>query len=174
MQIWDSAGQERYKALIPSYVRGASIIFILYDVSNKNTFTNVITWINFIKQVNTDDSVLVLCGNKIDLVRQVSTSEGKILADKENMIFFETSAKNATGVSNMMYTCIAQLPFFEQFQVDKESLIKDLANNNSKNTEPGIFDINVDKNVVVNNAQNSSNIVLNKKNLENEKKGCGC
>ena len=90
------------------------------------------------------------------------------------MIFFETSAKNATGVSNMMYTCIAQLPFFEQFQVDKESLIKDLANNNSKNTEPGIFDINVDKNVVVNNAQNSSNIVLNKKNLENEKKGCGC
>ena len=67
LQIWDSAGQERYKALIPSYVRGASIVFIVYDVTNKNTFTNVITWINFIKQVNTDASYLVLCGNKIDL-----------------------------------------------------------------------------------------------------------
>ena len=176
LQIWDSAGQERYKALIPSYVRGASIIFILYDVSNKNTFTNVITWINFIKQVNTDDSVLVLCGNKIDLPRQVSTSEGKILAEKENMIFFETSAKNATGVSNMMYTCIAQLPFFEQFHVEKESLIQDLANNNSKNTEGGIFEIDVDKNNnnYGGNADNSSNIVLNKKNIENEKKKCGC
>ena len=175
LQIWDSAGQERYKALIPSYVRGASIIFILYDVSNKSTFTNVITWINFIKQVNTDDSFLVLCGNKIDLPRQVSTSEGKILADKENMIFFETSAKNSNGVSNMMYSCIAKLPFFEQFQVEKEKLIEDLANNNSKTTEAGIFDIEVDKN---NNngvdAENLSNIVLNKKNLEEQKKGCAC
>ena len=175
LQIWDSAGQERYKALIPSYVRGASIIFILYDVSNKNTFTNVITWINFIKQVNTDDSVLVLCGNKIDLARQVSNSEGKILAEKENMIFFETSAKNATGVSNMMYTCIAQLPFFEQFQVEKESLIQDLANNNNKNTEGGIFEIDVEKNNnYTGNAENSSNIILNKNNIENEKKKCGC
>ena len=176
LQIWDSAGQERYKALIPSYVRGASIIFILYDVSNKNTFTNVITWINFIKQVNTDESVLVLCGNKIDLPRQVSTSEGKILADKENMIFFETSAKLATGVNNMMYTCIAQLPYFEQFQVERENLIQDLANNNSKNTEGGIFEIDIDKNSnnQAGNAENSSNIVLNKKNMEKEKNGCGC
>ena len=78
LQIWDSAGQERYKALIPSYVRGASIVFIVYDVTNKNTFTNVITWINFIKQVNTDESYLVLCGNKIDMPRQVSTNEGKL------------------------------------------------------------------------------------------------
>ena len=176
LQIWDSAGQERYKALIPSYVRGSSIIFIIYDVSNKNTFSNVITWINFIKQVNTDDSVLVLCGNKIDLPRQVSISEGKILADKENMLFFETSAKNATGVSNMMYTCIAKLPYFDQFQVDKETLIKELANSNiNKNTEKGIFDIEVDKNNNYGDAtQNSSNIVLNKKNAVNEKKNCGC
>ena len=94
------------------------------------------------------------------------------------MIFFETSAKNSTGVSNMMYTCIAQLPFFEQFQVEKESLIQDLANNNSKNTEGGIFEIDVDKNDknknYGDNGQNSSNIVLNKKNIENEKKKCGC
>ena len=69
------------------------------------------------------------------------------MADKEKMIFFETSAKNSTGVNNMMYTCIAQLPFFEQFQVDKKSLIQDLTNNNSKNIEGGLFDINVDKNI---------------------------
>ena len=109
------------------------------------------------------------------MARQVSTSEGKILADKENMIFFETSAKNAMGVNNMMYTCIAQLPFFEPYQVEKETLIQELANNNSKNTEGGIFEIDVDKNNnYSNNAENSSNIVLNKKQIEKEKKSCGC
>jgi len=166
--------------LIPSYVRGASIIFILYDVSNKNSFTNVITWVNFIKQVNTDESVLVLCGNKIDLPRQVSTSEGKILAEKEKMIFFETSAKSSTGVNNMMYTCISNLPFFETFQVDKQVLIKELENNNAKNTEGGIFEIDVDKNRNLNqnqiiNQDNSSHFVLTKKTEEPvKKKKCAC
>ena len=176
LQMWDSAGQERYKALIPSYVRGASIVFIVYDVSNKNTFINVTTWINFIKQVNTDESALVLCGNKIDLPRQVSTSEGKILAEKENMVFFETSAKNSTGVATMMYTCISRLPFFEPFQVDKETLIKELENNNNnKNTEAGIFEIEADKNNnSVINPGNNSNIILNKKDIDEEKKSCGC
>ena len=98
------------------------------------------------------------------------------MADKENMLFFETSAKNATGVSNMMYTCIAKLPYFEQFEVERENLIQELANNNSKNTEGGIFEIKIDKtnnNPV--NADNSSNIVLNKNNnIEKEKKRCGC
>ena len=166
-------------------MRGASIIFILYDVSNKNSFTNVITWINFIKQVNTEESILVLCGNKIDLTRQVSTSEGKILAEKEKMFFFETSAKNSSGVNNMMYTCISQLPFFEPFQVDKQVLIQELEKNNAnnaKNTEPGIFEIDIDKNQnqyqyqnQIINQDNSSHFVLNKKPEEQvKKKKCGC
>ena len=175
LQIWDSAGQERYKALIPSYVRGASIVFIIYDISNKNTFTNVITWINFIKQVNTDESFLVLCGNKIDLPRQVSTNEGKVLAEKENLFFFETSAKSGEGVNKMMYTCIAKLPFFEQYNIDnKEKLIQELSEGNSK-VDLGGKVYNVDIN---NNYDNSTNIILNKnqknENVENGKKKCGC
>ena len=118
---------------------------------------------------------MVLCGNKIDLPRQVSTSDGKILADKEKMIFFETSAKESTGVSNMMYTCISQLPFFESFQVEKEALIQELAKVNSNKTEGGIFEIDVDKNNnSVVNPQNASNIVLSKNNIDDEKKKCTC
>lgn len=91
------------------------------------------------------------------------------------MIFFETSAKASTGVCNMMYTCISQLPFFESFQVEKETLIQELANNNNNKTEGGIFEIDVDKNANSDaNAQNSSNIVLNKNNLDDEKKKCAC
>ena len=139
--MWDSAGLERYRALIPSYVRGASIIFIIYDVSSKESFSNLGTWINFIKQVNTDNSMMVLCGNKTDLGRSVTTQEGQTLANKEQMVFFETSAKSGENVNRMMYSCIADLPFFEQFQIgNKEQLVKELEGGNKKE-QNSIYDI---------------------------------
>ena len=174
LQIWDSAGQERYKALIPSYVRGASIIFIVYDVSNKSSFTNLITWINFIKQVNTDESMLVLCGNKIDLTRQVSTNDGKILAEKEKVLFFETSAKNSININHMIFSCIANLPFFEQFADDKDNIIQELENNNTKTTEPGIFEIDIEKNNELNQEVPSELVVIDQKLLRKGKKKCAC
>ena len=141
--MWDSAGLERYRALIPSYVRGASIIFIIYEVSSKESFNNLGTWINFIKQVNTDNSMIVLCGNKTDLERRVTTQEGRDLANKEQMMFFEASAKNGENVNKMMYSSIAELPFFEQFQFgNKEDLIKELeGGNNKKEQQNSIYDI---------------------------------
>ena len=147
LQMWDSAGLERYRALIPSYVRGASIIFIVYDISSKESFNNLTTWINFIKQINTDNSLIALCGNKIDLERKVLTEEGKNLANKEKLLFFEVSARKGDNVNRMMYTCISEMPFFEQFKIeDKEGLIKDLEGFNNKKELNSIYDIEKDKN----------------------------
>ena len=126
LQIWDSAGQERYKALIPSYVRGAAIIFIIYDISDYKTFANLESWINFIKQVNTDESLLILCGNKSDLERKINYKEGYELAKKNGMMFFETSAKTSNNINFMMYTAISHLPFFSQFDIDKKILTEEL------------------------------------------------
>ena len=177
--MWDSAGLERYRALIPSYVRGASIIFILYDISSKDTFSNLENWINFIKQVNTDNSMIVLCGNKLDLDRQVTYKEGSELANKEGMKFFETSAKNGENVNRMMYSCIAELPFFEQFNVDKETLIKELENINSKKEQNSIYDIVKEKKeekvvgLNVNGQQQGQNVVVpGKLELKKRKRGC--
>lgn len=140
--MWDSAGLERYRALIPSYVRGASMIFIIYDISSQDSFNNLPTWISFIKQVNTDNSMIVLCGNKTDLNRKVTTQEGKTLANKEHMLFFEVSAKNGENVNKMMYSCIAELPFFEQYQSgNKEDLVKELEGGNYKKSQNSIYDI---------------------------------
>ena len=179
MQIWDSAGQERYKSLIPSYVRGASIIFIVYDVSNKNTFLNVNSWINFIKQNNKDDSMLVLCGNKIDLKRQVDESDGRILANKENLFFFETSAKNAEGVNFMMYSCISKLSFFDGFKGDNNDLIKELEIQNSgKKEQNSFFDITKQNlyngDLTINDNKTQNEIENYRKNIKMEKKSCGC
>jgi len=184
--MWDSAGLERYRALIPSYVRGASLIFIIYDVSSVETFNNLGTWINFIKQVNTDNSMIILCGNKTDLQRKVTTKEGKDLANKEQMMFFEASAKTGENVNKMMYSCIAELPFFEQFQIgDKEQLIKELEGGNNKKEQNSIYDIvkeqnnekqadlkvqgqEQDKNQNNQNDENPGVIIIKKR----KKKGC--
>ena len=160
--MWDSAGLERYRALIPSYVRGASMIFIIYDISSKDSFTNLPTWISFIKQVNTDNSMIVLCGNKTDLERKVTTKEGQILANKEKMLFFEVSAKNGENVTKMMYSCIAELPFFEQFKEgNKDELIKELEGGNNKKTQNSIYDI-------VKEQDNNKKVIT--ETSENEKK----
>ena len=171
LQIWDSAGQERYKALIPSYVRGAAIVFIIYDISDQKSFINVENWINFIKQVNTDESLLVLCGNKNDLERQVNYKEGFELAQKNGMLFFETSAKNRNNIDLMMFTTIAQLPFFSQFQIDKDELIKELQTLNSKFgniIEEKNEDLQIKEDDNNNNAQ-PTKILIRKK-----KKNCAC
>ena len=171
LQIWDSAGQERYKALIPSYVRGAAIVFIIYDISDQKSFINIENWINFIKQVNTDESLLVLCGNKNDLERQVNYKEGFELAQKNGMLFFETSAKNRNNIDLMMFTTIAQLPFFSQFQIDKDELIKELQTLNSKFgniIEEKNEDLQIKEDDNNNNAQ-PTKILIRKK-----KKNCAC
>ena len=138
--MWDSAGLERYRALIPSYVRGASLIFIIYDVSSIETFNNLGTWINFIKQVNTDNSMIILCGNKTDLNREVETKEGEEVAEREGIKFFECSAKTNENIKYMFYASIAGLPTFGIIdESEKENLVKELLEENGgeENQEGG-------------------------------------
>ena len=170
LQIWDSAGQERYKALIPSYVRGAAIIFIVYDLSDQKSFINVEAWINFIKQVNTDESLLILCGNKNDLERQVNFKDGFELAQKNGMLFFETSAKTTNNIDLMMFTAIAQLPFFSQFQIDKDKLIKELQSINGQK-EAIVEEKNEDLNM---KGENNNNEQPTKIIIRKRKKNCAC
>ena len=51
LQIWDSAGQEKFRSLIPNYIRGSSLVFIVYDVSNRKSFDSLQAWIDFINNI---------------------------------------------------------------------------------------------------------------------------
>ncbi len=129
IQIWDSAGQEKYKGLIPSYVRNSSIVFIVYDVSNRSSFDNVSNWISFVK--NIEKTTMILCGNKIDLKRDVGTNEGEELAQREGLIFFECSAKTNENIKKMFFSSIAVLPTFGIYDdQEKETLIRELLEEN--------------------------------------------
>ena len=131
IQIWDSAGQEKYKGLIPSYVRNSSIVFIVYDVSNRSSFDNVPNWISFVK--NIEKTKMILVGNKTDLQREVQINEGEELSKNEEMLFFECSAKSNDNIKNLFYSSIAGLPTFGVFEdAEKENLIKELLEENGE------------------------------------------
>ena len=110
LQIWDSAGQERYKSLIPSYIRNSSIVFLVYDVSKKQTFKNIPEWISFIKKI--EDSIIVLIGNKSDLTLPRIVPK-ELVEDycKKNGIeyYFEASAKTGENVHEIFKNIVKNL-----------------------------------------------------------------
>ena len=167
IQIWDSAGQEKYKGLIPSYVRNSSIVFIVYDVSNRSSFDNVSNWISFVK--NIEKTTMILCGNKIDLNREVQTNEGEELAKREGLLFFECSAKTNENIKKMFFSSIAGLPTFGIYDGDeKENLILELLNENGVEVNQ---DVGGNQELVI---QPPAKINVNGEFSSPRKKRCAC
>ena len=100
MQIWDSAGQERFRALTRSYWRGAAGCLLVYDITNRSSFLELDAWVDDIRRHANAGVVIVLIGNKLDLeeYRQISTPEGHAFADARQLRFLETSALTGEGV----------------------------------------------------------------------------
>ena len=171
LQMWDTAGQEKYKGLIPSYVRNSSIVFVVYDIASKNSFDNIPKWINFIKSI--ENTSLVLCGNKIDLEnREVKKETGEEYAKKEGIPFFEVSAKTNENIKNMFYNVVAELPTFSENNTNKETIIKELMQENGvENVPEGIKPQQgpTPPDTAINVDGQKKNVVPNKK-----KKGCNC
>uniref|UniRef100_A0A3P9HFQ9 small monomeric GTPase n=2 Tax=Oryzias latipes TaxID=8090 RepID=A0A3P9HFQ9_ORYLA len=96
----DTAGQERFRTLTPSYYRGAQGVILVYDVSRRDSFTKLENWLNELETYTTrNDIVKMLVGNKIDKDdREVDRNEGLKFARKHSMLFIEASAKTKDGV----------------------------------------------------------------------------
>ena len=176
VQLWDSAGQEKYRSLIPSYIRGAALIFLVYDLSWRESFEAIKNWLGFVNQYADKNTIkLVLVGNKSDLERKVKTEEGKKLAEKEGMLFFETSAKTSDGVINMFYTSFSTIDFFNDKRKKNidENIINELIEQNvitketlqQKNSERKNNNNNTNK---INKDDFSKNEFLKEKEKNNE------
>lgn len=87
-QIWDTAGQERYKSITSTYYKGAKGALVVYDVTKRDTFLNITKWINELKMKGEKEVIIVLVGNKTDMIeeRVVSTEEGTELAKEQSNI----------------------------------------------------------------------------------------
>ncbi|XP_035678585.1 ras-related protein Rab-2A [Branchiostoma floridae] len=100
LQIWDTAGQESFRSITRSYYRGAAGALLVYDITRRDTFNHLTTWLEDARQHSNSNMVIMLIGNKSDLEsrREVKKEEGEAFAREHGLIFMETSAKTAANV----------------------------------------------------------------------------
>jgi len=100
LQIWDTAGQERFKNITASYYRGGNGVLVVYDITDRESFENLNSWLIEIEKNANKNVYKLLIGNKSDLEekRKVSFQEGTDFAKSNGMEFIETSAKTASKV----------------------------------------------------------------------------
>ena len=96
LQIWDTAGQEKFKSMIKMYYKNAHAAIVVFDVTNIQSFDKAQSWVDELIENTNSNTVIALCGNKVDLEenRKVSYDEGCQFAEKIGAFYIEVSAKN--------------------------------------------------------------------------------
>jgi Ras-related protein Rab-5C len=115
LSIWDTAGDDRYKSLIPTFTRGANVALVIFDVTRIDSYERAKLWVDDLKRrMPTSGMMIALIGNKIDLVdgRQISETDAKqyVKQAQINGGYFETSAKDLGNIGDIIKSVIALLP----------------------------------------------------------------
>ena len=108
VQIWDTAGHERFRSITYSYYRGANAIIIVFDLSDKKSFISITEWLKQIEKHAKENVFKFLVGNKSDLIdeRKVTYEEAKQYADEHDLPYIETSAKEGININELFDTSI--------------------------------------------------------------------
>ena len=105
LSIFDTAGQEQYKYLIKSYYNGANGILLIFDITDRNSFEQLNSWLKDLKNNSDDLDNMFIClvGNKSDLneKREVSYEEANKFAKEKNMPYIEVSAKTGDNINKL-------------------------------------------------------------------------
>lgn len=112
-EIWDTAGQERYKSLAPMYYRNANCAVVVYDITQPSSLDKAKAWIRELQRQADPNIIIALAGNKADLAstrRAIPTEEAEKYAQEEGLLFLETSAKDASNVSELFTMIARKLP----------------------------------------------------------------
>ena len=115
LQLWDTAGQEKYKSMVASYYRGANVALVVFDLTNHSSFDSLPLWIENYYKNGPEQKNIILIGNKNDLVeeRQVTKEEAELFSETNNMMYFETSAKEGDNIEYVFnYTAEKLLDFY--------------------------------------------------------------
>ncbi|CAK8560861.1 unnamed protein product [Lathyrus sativus] len=100
LQIGDTAGQELFRSITRSYYRGAAGALLVYDITRRETFDHLTSWLEDARRHANSSMTIMLIGNKCDLIKQrvVSIEEGEKFAKENGLMFMEVSAKSAENV----------------------------------------------------------------------------
>ena len=104
LEIWDTAGQEKFRALTQLFYKEASAAILVYDITRRDSFKQIQEyWINQVKEKSSNNVIIAIAANKIDLFEREEVEEkiAREFALKENAIFMMTSAKNKNGIDEL-------------------------------------------------------------------------
>ncbi len=126
LQIWDTSGQERFRAITKNYYKQANGILLMYDITNEKSFSNIQNWITQIREETSSNIVLFIIGNKIDLEdqRKITYENGKNLAKQYQYPFFEASSKSAININEIFDNMAENVDEVFSKVVKKSLLIK--------------------------------------------------
>ena len=121
IQVWDTAGQDRFRSITKNYYKGAHGIILIYDITENKSFENVKNWMNQIKEEVPDKVTIVLVGNKKDDEehRKVTTEQGESMAKEFGVMFFECSAKTGENIDGIFNDLVKKV--VENFSKSVES-----------------------------------------------------
>jgi len=140
LQIWDTAGQERFKNITASYYRGGNGVLVVYDITDRESFDNLNSWLIEIEKNANKNVYKLLIGNKCDLEdkRKVTFQEGKDFAESNGMKFMETSAKTASKVQEAFELLTNEII---KASINKEKGLEKKENNKAVHLTSGGTDI---------------------------------
>ncbi|CAK9144724.1 unnamed protein product [Ilex paraguariensis] len=110
-QIWDTAGQERYRAVTSAYYRGALGAMLVYDITKRQSFDHVARWVEELRAHADSSIVIILIGNKADLVdlRAVPMEDAMEFAENQGLFFSETSALSGDNVESAFFKLLEEI-----------------------------------------------------------------
>lgn len=111
LQIWDTAGQEKFQSISKAYYRNSVGILLVYDITNRKSFDQLNLWVNEAQRLCDPNAVIHLIGNKADLdsMRVVTIAEALSFANSHEMQYIETSAKNGENIDQAFVRTATEL-----------------------------------------------------------------
>ena len=110
LHIWDTAGQELYRSLVPRYSQGASAIIIVFDVTDPESFESAKQWLDETRAMHSDKLIWYLVGNKIDEKPGFDLTIAQTFALEQNLNYIETSAKTGQNIDELFISIAQMVP----------------------------------------------------------------
>ena len=111
-EIWDTAGQEDYRSINKIFYQNASVAILVFDITRKGTFEELKNyWYREVRDNSPQDCIIAIAANKSDLYEyeEVSNEEGKQFAEKEKILYKQTSAAKGIGINELFEEIGAEL-----------------------------------------------------------------
>ena len=156
-KIWDTCGQEKFRAITRQYFKNAKGVFLVFDLTNKETIKKLNVWLRDVKENIDNEFFVFLIGNKMDVKdRDISISEeAKQFSNEKKINYYEISAKTGSGVYNIFEKMANKLVDIEKIERNKNENNNKIKNNNIGNRKFNIEDYNKDRGKIEPPSKNS-------------------